>query len=278
MKIAVLSDIHANYVAFQEIVADIEAWQPDEVIIAGDIVNRGPRSPECLALALQKQRDNGWHIVRGNHEEYIMAHAAPDAARSGTQFEIYRNGYWTYTQLGDAWKVFEAWPFSHTLDLPNGQQLRVVHASMRGNRKGTFPWQSNEKVSELLTPLAPVMCVAHTHRPFIRNIENALLINVGSVGLPFDGNHAASYGRLTVSNGTVQAEIQRVSFDRQAAKQDFYDSGFLAEAGPLAQLILHELKVSASLLGQFEYRYAKHVLDGTLTLDQAVSRYLEEWA
>ncbi len=277
MKIAILSDIHANITAFETIVDDIEKWQPDQVIIAGDIVNRGPRSPECLALALKKQREAGWRIVRGNHEEYVMAHGAPGAARDGIQFEIYRTGYWTYKKLGDDWRIFEDWPFEQRLDLPNGQTLRVVHASMKSNRTGTFPWQSNEDVADILTPLTPVMAVAHTHRPFIRNIENSLLINVGSAGLPFDGNPGASYGRLTVSNGTVKAEIQRVFFDRAKAKRDFVESGFLAEGGPLAKLILHELKISASLLAPFSYYYDEPVKNGEITLDAAVDKFLTYW-
>ena len=48
MKIAVLSDIHGNFVALQAVFEHIEAWRPDHTIVAGDIVNRGPRSKDCL--------------------------------------------------------------------------------------------------------------------------------------------------------------------------------------------------------------------------------------
>ncbi len=277
MKIAILSDIHANIRAFEAVLADVEKWQPDQVIIAGDIVNRGPRSPECLALALQKQREDNWLIVRGNHEEYVMAHGAPGAARDGIQFEIYRSGYWTYKQLGDDWRIFEDWPFEQSLALPNGQTLRVVHASMKGNRHGLYPWMSNPEITEPLQPLSPVMAVAHTHRPFIRNIEDSLLMNVGSVGLPFDGHPGSSYGRLTVSNGTVHAEIQRVFYDRKKARQDFIDSGFMAEAGPLARIILHELTIAVSLLAPFSYFYDEAIKAGDITIDAAVDKFLTAW-
>ena len=48
MKIAVLADIHANYRALETVVQHVENWRPDSVLVAGDIVNRGPRSFCCL--------------------------------------------------------------------------------------------------------------------------------------------------------------------------------------------------------------------------------------
>ena len=43
MKLAVLADIHANLPALLAVLDSIDAWRPDAVVVAGDIVNRGPR-------------------------------------------------------------------------------------------------------------------------------------------------------------------------------------------------------------------------------------------
>ena len=72
MKLAVLADIHANLPALHSVASHIEAWQPDGVVLAGDVVNRGPRPLECLRFVQEKQRAAGWGVVRGNHEEYVM--------------------------------------------------------------------------------------------------------------------------------------------------------------------------------------------------------------
>ncbi|HEX7974983.1 MAG TPA: metallophosphoesterase, partial [Anaerolineales bacterium] len=72
MKLAVLADIHANYVALQAVAAHIQAWQPDAVIVAGDVINRGPRPAECLHFVLEKEKTEGWRLVRGNHEDYVI--------------------------------------------------------------------------------------------------------------------------------------------------------------------------------------------------------------
>ena len=56
MKLAVLADIHANWPALQAVTEHLEAWQPDQVIVDGDTVNRGPRPAECLRFVQDRQR------------------------------------------------------------------------------------------------------------------------------------------------------------------------------------------------------------------------------
>ena len=57
MKIAVIADIHSNYIALQSALEHIVAWAPDKVIVAGDIVNRGPDPLSCLQLIKEYEDD-----------------------------------------------------------------------------------------------------------------------------------------------------------------------------------------------------------------------------
>jgi predicted MPP superfamily phosphohydrolase len=45
MKIAVLADIHGNLAALRAVIDDIDAWSPDLVLVAGDIVNLARTPP-----------------------------------------------------------------------------------------------------------------------------------------------------------------------------------------------------------------------------------------
>ena len=60
MKIAVLTDIHGNFPALEAVTEQVERWQPDVVFVAGDIVNRGPRSHDCLRFLQQKKQTEAW--------------------------------------------------------------------------------------------------------------------------------------------------------------------------------------------------------------------------
>ena len=101
MKIAVLSDIHGNFPALEAITDHIERWTPDLVFVAGDIVNRGPRSHHCLWFLEGKQRDNSWKIIRGNHDDYVISREDPKDPKQGPRYELFKPAHFIYQQLNN---------------------------------------------------------------------------------------------------------------------------------------------------------------------------------
>ena len=72
MKVAVFSDVQANLPAMEVAVEHILAWDPDLVVMDGDLVNRGPSSAACLDVFETLQRGRGWLPVLGNHEVWVL--------------------------------------------------------------------------------------------------------------------------------------------------------------------------------------------------------------
>ncbi len=280
MKLAVLADIHGNYAALQTVAAHVEQWQPDRVVVAGDIVNRGPRPRECLNYVQHKQQTAGWLTVRGNHEDYVLSYSRPETAPSGLEFEIFRSAYWTYRQLNGHVSMLADMPFQIDLTAPADENVRVVHASMNGVHDGIFPMTSDEQLRlKIRAPgqKAPTLfCVGHTHWPLIRSIDDTLIVNVGAVGLPFDGDHRAAYGQLTWHRDRWNVDIIRLDYDRGQAERDFWESGYLAEGGPLIRLILDELQIARSHLYRWTQEYQDLALAGQISLDDSVTAYLTE--
>ena len=96
MKIAVLADIHANFIGLQEVSEHIETWHPDFVMVAGDLINRGPRPQDCLLFLKEKQLKQNWKIIRGNHEDYVLSHANPNKPITGPAAAIHHASCWTF--------------------------------------------------------------------------------------------------------------------------------------------------------------------------------------
>lgn len=274
MKVAILADIHGNLPALKTVLEHIDSWQPDRVVMAGDVVNRGPRSRDCLEIVRKREKDDGWLVVRGNHEDYVLTQANPNAPGSGPEFEIARNSLWTYHQLNDLATDLANMPFQVAFSEPDGQEFRVVHASMRGNREGIFPKTPDVTLRHMIEPPPSLLCVGHTHRPLIRTIDNTLVVNVGSVGQPFDGDIRSAYAQLTWHNGRWQVRIIRLDYDRVRAEQDYFTTGFIPEAGDLAKIMLVEFRQARSHIHRWIWNYQDAVLSGTLSMSDSVQAYL----
>jgi predicted phosphodiesterase len=276
VKIALLADIHANYPALLTVSEHLDRWEPDWVFVAGDTVNRGPRPAACLDFVREREREQNWRVIRGNHESYVLWHDRADAPRSGPLFEIFRFAYWTYEKLRPDLPALKAMPRQISQYVAAGGEFRVAHASRYGERRGLYPEMDDATLKQRSAPLPAVFAVGHTHRPFVRRVEDCLIVNAGSVGLPFDGDRRAGYAQISLRDGYWDAEIIRLPYDLGKAKQDFYTTGFLEQAGPLTKLILFELEHAYPQLHRWTKMYMDPIVAGEIDLAQAVQDHLED--
>jgi putative phosphoesterase len=275
MKLAVIADIHANLPALQAVTDHLEKWRPDLVVVAGDIVNRGPRPLECLQFVQAKQRFSNWQTVIGNHEEYVIYHSLPDSPRAGPRFQIYETSYWTYKQLKSDVSALKAMPYHVTPSSPEGL-IHITHASMRGTRDGITMRTSDDHVRQQIDPQAAVFCVGHTHLPLIRQIDQTLVVNAGSVGLPFDGDPRAAYAQIERVDLHWQARIIRFEYDRAQADRDFDETSFMQDSGAFAPLIRRELKAARSALMEWSIEFEQPVMNGEMSIEESVRRFLAQ--
>lgn len=75
-KTAILTDVHANLLALQAVLAEVDELGIEKVVFGGDIVGYGARPAECVALV----RERGGFCVLGNHDHYLNL-----LARQGTR-------------------------------------------------------------------------------------------------------------------------------------------------------------------------------------------------
>ena len=277
MKLAVLSDIHGNWPGLQTVVDHIERWQPDAVVVAGDVINRGPNSAKCWDFVRQRQCDSGWQLVLGNHEEYIIAQSKPDAVRVGVQFDLHRPSFWVYEQLGYDVSAIETLPFKLELATPDCAVIRITHASMLGTRDGIYRFTTNDDLpARIGEPMPSLFVVGHTHQPLVRSLGDTLVVNAGAVGMPFDGDPRLSYAQLTWLQGCWHSEIIRLDYDHAQAERDFTETGFLDGGGPLTRIMLRELQVASGRLYTFFKQYEQSIIRGEITLEWAVQTFLEQ--
>ncbi|HYV36873.1 MAG TPA: metallophosphoesterase family protein, partial [Gemmataceae bacterium] len=77
---------------------------------------------------------------------------------------------------------------------------------------------------------ADVICVGHTHKPYVLEIGDKLVINPGSVGQPRDGDPRASYAVLEDN----RVELKRIEYDVEATVRSIQESGLPEPAKALS--------------------------------------------
>ncbi|MEJ2380543.1 MAG: metallophosphoesterase family protein [Gammaproteobacteria bacterium] len=274
MKIAVLSDVHGNVPALEAVLADLEQWRADEVIVNGDLVSRGPYSLQVLDMMRERVPD--CRFLTGNHETFVLYCADHPADPERRDFDLKRFAYWACDRLGsEAVEEIRGWADHVDLaDLDGGCSFHVTHGSRLGNRDGIHPGVDDGALAEKLGAPRGLFVGSHTHKPLLRRFNGTLVANTGSVGQPFDHDPRAAYGRFTFRAGRWQAQIARVAYDKAQAERDFHDSGFLDQGGPLVKLILLELQQSRMHVGRWMAHYLPPVKAGEIRVADGVQDYL----
>ncbi len=277
MKVAVFSDLQANYPALGTVSEHILAWQPDLVIMNGDLVNRGPCSLDSLKLFESLREKHGWIAIKGNHEEFVLrCSQAEELPGSKIEREMQQFTDWTSKQLGHTADLMNPWLDDYYFSPPNTDNARVaaMHGSLLGNRIGIFARTTDEELATRIPENISLFLTAHTHRPLTRNYKGCEIVNVGSAGSPFDGDPRASYAQLTFEKNHWNTEIIRLEYDRYTADKDYHSSGFLEEGGAMATLIYAEWKQAKSLMPGWRKAYFEKLKNGELTLQESVDSFL----
>ncbi|MBI3929926.1 MAG: metallophosphoesterase family protein, partial [Armatimonadetes bacterium] len=106
-----------------------------------------------------------------------------------------------------------------------GKRFLLVHGSPRKINEYVYedrPPANLERIAK--SAEADVLVFGHTHLPYAKEVAGVLLVNVGSVGKPKDGDRRACYALLEVG-GQVRVDFRRVEYDVAAAAESVRASG-----------------------------------------------------
>lgn len=246
-RIAVLSDIHANPFALEAVIDDIARQGVDEVLVGGDMVGRGALGSDVLDMITHM----GWQGVRGNHEDYLINFHRKTVEESWLSAPEWAAARWMAAELRDEQvDLIAALPFSRSATSAPG--LRLVHGTPAANNQGLGEWTDEAVVRAHLERIdEPLLVCAHTHRPMRREVDGRLVVNVGSVGLPFNADPRAQYAIFTHRPSGWDVEFRQVAYDRDAILRAYQTSGFMDAGGPTAVLLARELEHARPFLVPF---------------------------
>jgi predicted phosphodiesterase len=224
--LAVLSDLHANLGAVEAVAADLARRAVGRALVLGDLVGYLTRPNQTVA----RVRSLGWESIRGNYDLAVCTGGEEGARRflkpgiGPIPREVYA---WTCRRVrASVRQSLAALPGRLELDA-GGHRLLAVHGSPDGVRDYVFPDRPEGDLAAWLDRAgARVLCLGHTHLPFVRRLAGGLVVNPGSVGKPKDGDPRAAYALIHLEPGAAPAaEIVRVEYDLEV------EAALLEQAG-----------------------------------------------
>jgi predicted phosphodiesterase len=200
MRVAALYDIHGNLPALEAVLEDARGAGAGSYLLGGDYALFGPWPRETVERL--RELDADW--IRGNGERWT---AHPGDA---PQDEVVQGAVAACAaELGDALVgELATLPFDAARD-----GVRYVHASPVSDVRSFGPEHDDAEEEMLADVLETRLVFGHTHLAFRRQANSGVeLVNPGSVGMPFDGDHRAAYA-LVHEGGAI--EQRRVDYDHQ---------------------------------------------------------------
>jgi putative phosphoesterase len=207
-SIAVLSDVHGVLPALDAVLREPDVLAADRIVLTGDIA-AGPQPIEVLDRLLGLGERVVW--VRGNADRELVT-----LARGGGADIPDPIAPWAAARLRpDLVEWLDHLPHPVVLSVAGFGDVLCCHGTPRDDEEVVLVDTRLDRWAEVFADLpdsvTTVVC-GHTHMPFTRLAHRRLVVNPGSVGMPY-GRPGAHWALL--ADGVVA--LRRTEFDADAA-------------------------------------------------------------
>jgi predicted phosphodiesterase len=227
MRLALISDIHANLPALDAVLVEIaRRGDVDATYHLGDLVGYAPW-PNEVVVRLRAAHIDG---VSGNYDSTV----ASDYKHCGCRYEDPRQeelshvSYaWTRAHVSSETKgLLGALPFRIDLRPLGGHVAGPTITLVHGTPLNNVTYWTEDRPDSFCAKMAEaagaragdVIAFGHTHIPWHRVIGGVHFVNTGSVGRPKDGDWRAGFVVVDFDDsGTIQIDFERVEYDVDAS-------------------------------------------------------------
>lgn len=243
-RIAVLSDIHGVLPALEAVLAEPDVLAADLIVLIGDIA-AGPQPVAVLDRLIALGRRAAW--ISGNADRELVEY------RRGQRTEIPDPiAPWAAEQLREDHVDFLArLPTSLTLPVRGLGRVLFCHATPRDDEEVVLVDTRLDRWIDVLggidDNIDTVIC-GHTHMPFTRIADGVLVVNPGSVGMPY-GRPGAHWALLGPG-----ADLRRTLFDTESARESLIRDCAFPDIADWADHILNARTTDAEALKAFAPR------------------------
>jgi putative phosphoesterase len=229
MRVALISDVHANLQALRAVLADVEAIGCDVVWCAGDIVGRGPHPNQVV----DEIRRIGIPTVQGNWDEAVgmdREHAGSIFATPEAEAQGQANLLWTASTMTDenrAW--LRQLPTTMRFQV-EGRTALLFHGTPLKQNEYLWADRPTRYFSRIASDEGDdLFCFGHTHESFHRVFGQSHFVAAGSVGCCGGAEARARYAVIYLTESDIVAGFRSVEYDRSIVDADLAAAGLPAD-------------------------------------------------
>lgn len=213
MKIAVLSDIHANIVALEEVLKDAKEQNVDEYIVLGDVITDLPFTNETI----DKVKELTPYVIKGNREEYLLTY---ERTKEDEMWKTMQSNsvICYYKHLSEQNREYiRNLPDNLSLEF-EGVKIKAVHGSpYEISELLYFNTPRMDKVFEELEE--DILVYGHNHKVAEHQTRfGKTVAQVGVVGM-LNKIGKAQYTILECKNSAVEVQTRDISYNKEELKR-----------------------------------------------------------
>ncbi len=241
MEIAVFSDIHGNYAAFERCMEYVLARNIHRFIFLGDYLGEFPYPQKTMEMIYALKENNTCYFVRGNKEDYWISRRYDkdcqwkDGNRSvGAMQYCYDN--LTRRDLD----FFQSLSISEEILFHNISTILACHGSPHRNNEKMLP--EHDRTNRIIDECACkyILC-GHTHLQGVIRHGGKVVLNPGAVGVPMHSNGKAQFMILHQNMEEWTYELISMDYDKEKVIEEMQESGLKKAAPYWMQVTKHLL-------------------------------------
>ena len=233
-KIAIINDIHSNYLLLKLVLKDIEKYNVDDFIFCGDYVTDGFDNDKVLNLIKSKTKN----IIAGNRDLSIANYDN----KSWIGINQMKSMLYAYNNTTEENKnILKTLAIFKIINIEN-KRICFSHGTPFNVRE-LVNSNSYDVFEELIDKFScDIYLFAHTHIPFHTVYKNKHFINSGAISCVVDNKPHSTYGILSIKDNDLQYSQNELYYNFEDVKKYYTDSNYHKECKEWSNLILYTLR------------------------------------
>lgn len=231
MDIAVLSDIHGNYVALKRCVEYALERNIKTFIFLGDYVGEMAYPQRMMDLLYSLKEEYNCYFIKGNRDDYVLNYRKK--GEKGWKDKDSTTGalFYTYHNLRkEDLDFYEGLSHRQVLKFEGMPPLTVCHGSPDKNNEKLLPDNENTFAVMEKDENSIILC-GHTHVQRVIEHSGKVVLNPGSVGVPLKSDGKTQFMILHGNDGLWDYEFLSLEYDVEKVISQLRESG-LTESAP----------------------------------------------